>query len=208
MERIEEITLLYEISKALNQHLDLKKTLYKVLAILSDSMKMVRGMIMILNPLRDEITIEVAHGISPDAVANVKYKIGEGVTGRVIQSGDAIAIPKISKSSMFLDRTASHKSKHWPEHSFICAPVKKGQQVIGSISVDKLYDKAYALEEGKKLLTVIAAMIARHVVYLETIRLEKEQLRKENRRLRAELKKKFISPTLSAKAIKCERFFL
>jgi len=208
MERIEEITLLYEISKALNQHLDLKKTLYKVLAILSESMKMVRGTIMILNPLRDEITIEVAHGISPNAIANVKYKIGEGVTGRVIQTGEAIAIPQINKSSLFLNRTASHKRKHGQEHSFICAPVKRGQQVIGSISVDKLYDKAYQLEEGKKLVTVIAAMIARHLVNLETIRLEKEQLRKENQTLRLELKKKFQITNLIGQSNKMREVFL
>jgi len=207
MERIEEITLLYEISKALNQPFDLKKTLYKVLAILSESMQMVRGTIMILNPIRDEITIEVAHGISPNAVANVKYKMGEGVTGRVIQSGDAIAIPEISKSSLFLNRTASHQGRDLPEHSFICAPVKKGRQVIGSISVDKLYDKAYALEDGKKLLTVIAAMIARHVVNLETIRLEKERLHTENQRLRAELKNKFHITHLIGQSNKMREVF-
>ena len=30
MKRIEDVTLLYEISEALNEHLDLKKALYKV----------------------------------------------------------------------------------------------------------------------------------------------------------------------------------
>ncbi|MBW2569124.1 MAG: hypothetical protein JRD93_05500 [Deltaproteobacteria bacterium] len=30
MKRIEEVTLLYEISKALNKHLDLRKSLYDV----------------------------------------------------------------------------------------------------------------------------------------------------------------------------------
>ena len=38
MKKIEEITLLYEISKTLNVTLDLKKSLYKVLDILSNSM--------------------------------------------------------------------------------------------------------------------------------------------------------------------------
>jgi hypothetical protein len=37
-------------------------SLYKVPEILSNSMDMVRGTITILNPLRDEISIEVAHG--------------------------------------------------------------------------------------------------------------------------------------------------
>ncbi|MCD4789543.1 MAG: hypothetical protein K8R37_06035 [Bacteroidales bacterium] len=61
MKRIEDVTLLYEISKTLNEHLDLKKSLYKVLDILSDSMDMIRGTITILNPLLNEINIEVAH---------------------------------------------------------------------------------------------------------------------------------------------------
>jgi Nif-specific regulatory protein len=92
--RFEQTTLLYEISTALNEHLDLKKSLYKVLDILSTSLKMERGTITILDPLRNEIHIEVAHGISKSAVSRVKYQLGEGVTGRVIQSGKTVAILK------------------------------------------------------------------------------------------------------------------
>ncbi|MFQ5485735.1 MAG: AAA family ATPase, partial [Desulfobacterales bacterium] len=64
MKKHEETTLLYEISKALNEHLHLKRSLYTVLDILSNSTEMVHGAISILNPMRDEISIEVAHGIS------------------------------------------------------------------------------------------------------------------------------------------------
>ena len=77
IKRIEEITLLYEISKVLNEHLDLRKSLYKFLEILSSSMNMVRGTVTILNPLKNEINIEVAHGISKNAMLKVKYKLGE-----------------------------------------------------------------------------------------------------------------------------------
>ena len=191
MKKKEETTLLYEISKALNEHLRLKKSLYTVLDILSNSMEMVRGAISILNPLRDEISIEVAHGISKVAMEKGKYKLGEGITGQVIQSGKAVAIPKISEEPQFLNRTASRKSKQNLEISFICVPIKKGNHVIGAISVDKPFDPSYPLEKGKKLLSVIATMIARHVINLETIRLEKEKLREENKRLKNELENKY-----------------
>jgi Nif-specific regulatory protein len=79
---IEEVTLLYEISEALNEHLELKKSLYKVLDILSSSMNMVRGTVTILDQLRNEINIIVAHGLPQSAMAKGKYKLGEGVTGR------------------------------------------------------------------------------------------------------------------------------
>ena len=68
MERLEEITLFYEISKALNEHLDLKKSLYQVLDIIEEFMGMVRGTITILNPVSNQINIEVAHGLSKSAM--------------------------------------------------------------------------------------------------------------------------------------------
>ncbi len=193
MKRIEEITLFYEISNALNEHLELKKSLYKVLDILSSSLDMVRGTVSILNPLRNEISIEVAHSLSRSTIERVKYQLGEGVTGRVIQTGKPVAIPKISEEPMFLNRTASRKkkSKGHKELSFICVPIKKGNQVIGALSVDRLYEKGYALKEGQKVLSVVATMIAQHVINLETIRREKEQLRNENKRLRNELEDKY-----------------
>jgi len=192
MKRIEQVTLFYEISQSLNEHLDLKKALYKVLDILSSSMDMARGTVSILNPLRNEISIEVAHSLSPSTIERVKYKLGEGITGRVIQTGKAVTIPKISEEPDFLDRTASRKkNKGVQELSFICVPIKKGKQVIGALSVDRVFEKGYALKEGEKLLSVVATMIAQHVINLETIRREKDQLRNENKRLRNELENKY-----------------
>ncbi|MCU0614180.1 MAG: sigma 54-interacting transcriptional regulator [Desulfobacterales bacterium] len=191
MKTIEEITLLYEISETLNEHLELKKALYKVLDILSNSLNMVRGTVTILNPVRNEINIEVAHGISKSAVERVKYKLGEGITGRVIQTGKAVSIPKISEEPHFLNRTATRKIKLDQELSFICVPVKKDNQVIGALSVDRPYEEDFPLQKGEKLLSVVATMIARHAINLENFRLEKEQLRKENARLRNELENKY-----------------
>jgi Nif-specific regulatory protein len=191
MKKIEEVTLLYEISKALNEHLDLRKTLYRVLEILSTMLNTVRGTVSLLDPLRDEISIEVAHGLSRTAMKRGRYKMGEGIIGRCIETGKPVVIPKISEEPRFLDRTASRKKLKDRDVSFICVPVKKGKQVIGALSADRPMDDAYPLKEAQKLLSVVAAMIAQYVINLETIRLEKDQLRAENRRLREELENKY-----------------
>jgi len=191
MKKIEEVTLLYEISKALNVSLDLKKSLYEVLDILSSSVDMERGTITILNPMRNEIHIEVAHGLSRAAMARGKYKLGEGITGRVIETGKALLVPKISAEPLFLNRTATRKAVHDKELSFMCVPVKKGSQVVGALSVDRPFEESYSLKDGKRLLSIIATMIAQRVINLETIRFEKEQLREENQRLQQELSNKF-----------------
>ena len=191
MKKTEEISLLYEISEALNEHIDLKKSLYKVLEILSNTLGMVRGTITILNPLSNEINIEVAHGLSNTAMESVKYKVGEGITGRVIESGKPIVIPKISEEPLFLNRTASRKDAQDKDFSFICNPIKKGNQVIGAISVDKPLDTNYSLDVAQQVMAVISTMIARQVIKLETIRLEESRLREENQRLKNELKNKY-----------------
>jgi Nif-specific regulatory protein len=191
MKNLEELKLLYEIASALNESLDLKDTLYKVLDILSNSIGMIRGTITILNPLWDEISIEVAHGLSKGAIERGKYKVGEGITGRVIQTGKSFIIPQISKEPLFLNRTAIRRTAPDQELSFLCVPIKKGNQVVGALSVDRLYDESYDLEEGERLLSIVATMIAHQVINLETVYLEKEQLRQENQKLREELARKY-----------------
>jgi len=191
MKKIEELTLLYEISKALNVSLDLRKSLYKVLDILATSTGMQRGTITILNPVRDEIRIEVAHGLSKAAMDKGKYKLGEGITGRVIETGKALVVPKISDEPLFLNRTATRRAAHDEELSFVCVPIKKGTQVVGALSVNRPYDESYSLQDAQRLLSIIAAIIAQYVINLETIQMEKEQLREENQRLQQELANKF-----------------
>lgn len=191
MIKTDDITLLYQITQILNKEPDLKQSLYNVLELLSKSLNMVRGTITILNPFSDEINIEVAHGISKSAREKGKYKIGEGITGQVIETGYAVTISKISQDIRFLNRTATRKTLKDQEVSFICVPIKKEKQVIGALSVDRPYDESYPLAEGEKLLSVIAAMIATHTIYLERTRIEKEQLKAENDRLQLELKKKY-----------------
>ena len=207
MKKIEEVTLFYEISKTLNEHLDLHKSLYKVLEILSNSMDMVRGTVAIRDPIKDEIDIEVAHGLSRTAMQRGKYKIGEGVTGKVIETGKAVTIPKISEDPTFLDRTASRKAAKDRDLSFICVPIKKGKQVIGALSADRPADNVYPLKNAEKLLSVVATMIAQHVINLEKIRIEKDQLREENRRLRGELENKYRFTSIVGNSNKMREVF-
>ncbi|GAB6097215.1 sigma-54-dependent Fis family transcriptional regulator [Desulfatiferula olefinivorans] len=191
MKKIDEVRLFYDISTALNEHRDLKSSLLTVLDILDRDLGMVRGTVTILNALRNEISIEVAHGLSAGAVEKGKYKVGEGVTGSVIEQGLPLAVPRISEEPRFLDRTKSRKRGDGTEHSFFCVPVKNGNQVIGALSADRVYDPDFSMKDGIAVLSVVATMIATQVIHLERIGLEKERLREENSRLKHELESRY-----------------
>ena len=186
MKNIGEIAYLYEIAAALNSTIDLKKSLRAVLEILSKSLGVKRATITILNPLRDEIRIEVAIGLSRNMVEQTRYKPGEGITGKVIQTGKAIVVPKIGEEPLFLDRTTIRGASR-KEHSFICVPIKKGRLVVGALSVDFPYDKSKDLKAFERRLTVVSTMLAQVVINLETLRKKEERLRVANLKLQEQL---------------------
>ena len=191
MKSFEEVSLLYEISEALNQHMDMKKSLFKVLSVLSESLNLVRGIIFLINSETGEIRIEIAHGISEDTTRQIKYLPGEGIIGRVIQTGEPAVVPRISEEPLFLDKTQSRNIVEGRDYSYICVPIKKDNRVVGAISADCPFEGKKSLEKGEKLLSVVAAMVAHHVIHIETIRVEKEQLKTENIRLKSELENRY-----------------
>jgi Nif-specific regulatory protein len=188
---VREVYCLYEIAKTLNASLDLSKSLQDILGIISKLLGMRRATLTILNPLTSEISIEVAHDLSPEAKRRGKYRLGEGITGRVVQTGEPALIPKISEEPLFLNRTRTRKDLEKQDISFICVPIKIGKNTIGALSVDRLFSNDVALEEDLRFLTIIAALIAETVKKVQYLNREKEQLLDENIRLKKELTEKY-----------------
>ncbi len=207
MKSIEEISMLYEINEALNEHIDMKKALYRVLSILEDSLNLIRGTVTLLDPSSSEIHIEVAHGISEQAKKRAKYQLGEGVTGKVIQTGEPAVVPRISEEPLFLDRTDSSRIRGNQDYSFICVPVKRNNRVVGALSADTPYEGPAALKKSQKILSVVATMIARHVINLERLHLEKEVLKEENTRLKEELENRYSFANIIGNSNKMREVF-
>jgi Nif-specific regulatory protein len=203
----DQITCLYEVTTAIHATLDLRKALYKVLDLLSQHLGLERGSITLLNPDTSEIRIEVAHGISQAAKSRGRYRLGEGITGRVIESGKPMAVPDIDAEPLFLDRTGARARPDKAKLSFICVPIKSGTRVIGALSVDRVFNHTFPLDEDVKFLTIISSLIAQKVALLEEINREKAQLSEENIRLRQELGKKYSFSNIIGNSRKMQEVF-
>jgi Nif-specific regulatory protein len=185
---VQELSLLYNISRLLDQSLDMREIVSPVLELLAESMDMRFGTLTLLNRKTGDILIEAAHGLSPQQARRGKYKLGEGATGQVILTGEPIIIPRKSESPLILDKTKRGKRE---DTSFICVPIKVGQEVVGALSVDRLFQPEVDLKEDVRLLTIIASLIAQAVKLRRAAQEEKEKLEEENERLRKELKERY-----------------
>ena len=183
-----EIDLLGEVSRLLDHSLDLGKVAKPILEALSAQIGMQHATLTLLNRQTGEILIEVSHGLSVQQARRGRYKLGEGVTGKVVQSGKPIVIPRTSESPEFLDKTQRGKR---PDMSFICVPIKAGQEVLGSLSADRPYAEDIDLQQDLRLLTIISSMVAQAVRLRRTLQEEQARLSEENERLRAELRDRF-----------------
>ena len=188
---IRELSLLFEISQTLDQSIDLREVVYPVLELIAEHTGMVRGTLTLLNRETNEIIIEAALGLSERQIKKGRYKIGEGVTGKVIQTAKPAVVPRISQEPFFLDRTGARKELSKEDISFICVPIKIGNTAIGALSADRLFDENVSSKEDVRLLSIIASMIAQAVRLRRAAQEEREQLLDENIRLRKELRDRF-----------------
>jgi len=203
----DRIACLYEITKAIHANLDMRNSLYKVLDMISELLGMKRGSITLINRDASETHIELAHGISQKEKTRGRYKLGEGITGRVIESGRPMAVPHIDAEPLFLDKTGARSQIDKSKISFICVPIKEGRRVIGTLSVDRVFDSDSPLDEDVRLLTVISSLIAQKVSLLEKLNRETEQLRQENIRLKKTLDKKYSFSNIIGNSRKMKEVF-
>jgi Nif-specific regulatory protein len=188
---VEELSLLFEISQTLDRSLDLREVVGLVLQALHERMGMSRGTLTLLNRETGEYFIEAAHGLSASQQKRGMYAPGEGVTGKVIQSGRPMVVPRVSDEPRFLDRTGSRKNLKKQDISFLCVPIKLGNEVIGALSADRLFSERIQLDEDVRLLSIIASMIAQAVRLRQSAQAERQRLIDDNLRLQDELKERF-----------------
>lgn len=188
---LKELTLLFDISIALNKSKNIKDVLHQILEMMAKYIGMERGTITLLNRGSAEINIEEAYGLSNEEKARGKYKVGEGIVGKVVKSGMSVYIPKISDEPQFMDKTKARKKIDKNDVSFLCVPIKHDKEVIGTLSVDRVFNNNLSFEEDIRLITIIGSMIAQALKARQDELEEVNKLKEENKRLQKELKMKF-----------------
>lgn len=205
--KIQELACLYEIGKTLASSLDLFKTCSGILEILARLMGMNRGTITLLDANTDELYIEIAHGLTEKEKRRGRYKIGEGITGKVVEMGEPLIVPQIGNEPLFLNKTGARKKIEKDKISFICVPIKLEERIIGALSVDRLFEQGISLEEDVRLLTIIASMIAQAVKISQMVEEEKGKLIQENLNLQQQLVNRYSFENMIGTSNKMKEVF-
>jgi Nif-specific regulatory protein len=183
------LSTLLEVSQALSGTLNLRSALHRVLEILGKHHGTVRSLVTLLQDT-GELRLEATDGIEGPSHA-VRYRVGEGIVGRVVESGRPIVVPRVSQEPTFLNRAAKRPELPREELSFICVPILLNRRAIGALGVDLKFNPDRDYERYVKFLGIVASSIAQAVKIQRLIEEDKKRLLDENIHLRQELKERY-----------------
>ena len=182
------LSTLLEVSQSLSGTLNLKSALQRVLGTMLRHHSVVRGMITLL---RDgELHVEAVEGFE-DRARTIRIKLGEGITGKVVESGKPIVVPRVSREPAFLNLAPRRPENPKQELSFICVPIVLNRQAVGALAVDLRFKPDRDYDSSVKFLGVVSGMIGQALNVQKMVEEERRRLTDENTHLRQELRERY-----------------
>jgi Nif-specific regulatory protein len=166
-----------------------------VLEVLARRCGAVRGAVALIEEQTRELQVRAATGLSREGGAT-RYRLGEGITGTVAQSGEPMVVPLISRDPRFLHRAAMRGERRGGEFSFVCVPIVLHRRVVGTLSVELIHKTDREFERLLKFLKVVASMISQGIRIHRLLEMERQKLVAENAQLRQELHQKYDFSTM------------
>jgi Nif-specific regulatory protein len=106
-------------------------------------------MVTLLDRSTGLLKVEEAFGLMPEEKKRGIYRLGEGLVGRVFESGMPVTVPDLSRETRFLNRAKNRTREDMAGLTWYCVPIRSaGSQastrgnVIGTLSAERRIDGA------------------------------------------------------------------
>ena len=143
---------LLEVADAVNTTLDLNTLLQRVAETLKRFINYDIFAILLLNEKAQELRVRFQIGHPPEVAERMRIKVGDGVTGRAVQTKQAVLVNDVAAEKNFINSVPGVRSE-------LAVPLIAKNKVIGVIDVEAPQPGAFT-EEHKRLLTLFASRIA------------------------------------------------
>lgn len=166
---VEYMDVLKHILESMDPKRPLEEDLQNLLRILAEELGYARLFLSILDP--ETGTLKLSLSFSPVVNDQVTYAPGQGVVGQVFETGKAAIVPRMSENHEFLNKAFGRTEEEMASLGFICVPIvnfyENAGDTLGALGVDVPLLPMEELEGHRRLLEVVASMIASHAARLQ-----------------------------------------
>jgi Nif-specific regulatory protein len=186
--RVNVLPVLFQVSQVLTESEDIAAALPLILDVMQQRLKIARGMVTLYDVHSETIFIHESFGLTDDQKARGIYSLGEGITGKVVELGKTIIVPRLSENP---EAAGGEAHGAHPSNAFFCVPIRHAKKVLGTISAERVYLNRRLLKLDVELIATIASMIAPAMELYLAENAVTVQLKTENQRLHNALKARF-----------------
>src|SRR6202167_40986 len=124
----ERLKLLYQVSNVIHSTLDPQQALQLILQETVRIMRASSGSVVLINPNNGLLEINASTGLPPDA-ADLKLRVGQGITGWVARTGKPARVGDVRKDPRYIMLRGDVRSE-------LAVPLEVMGEVRGVINVD------------------------------------------------------------------------
>ena len=117
--------------------------------------------------------------------------VGEGVIGKVVETGRAVIVPRVSKEPTLIFRAGPRDEAAGDESSFVCVPIGFDRRVVGALGVNLKFKADRNYDRSKAFFSVAASMIGQALKVQRLVAAQHKRLVNENAHLKQELRERY-----------------
>jgi Nif-specific regulatory protein len=159
----------------------------EMLHLLSELVGLNRGRVVLPDAETGELRIRHAYGLTRQEVARGRYRLGEGITGQVMRTGETLIVQDIDNEPGYLARAVDRSSLPPETVSYIALPIRVERRVAGVLGVHRLRSRKRSLGDDLQLLRTMAELIGQVFRLHQLVERRTAALTAENQQLRAAL---------------------
>lgn len=185
-----ELLVVQQAARLIAHSADPEPAIEGILRLLSQLLGLNRGRVVLYNKQTRQLEISYAYGLTEGERNKGIYLIGEGITGRVYQTGQLALIQNIDKEATYLTRAVERVKLPDEAVAYLAVPILLDEHPVGVLAVHRLRSRERQFQRDLSLLQVIATFIGQVLRVKELISERTAHLMSENKLLRNRLESK------------------
>ncbi|MCI1012690.1 sigma 54-interacting transcriptional regulator [Herbaspirillum frisingense] len=156
--RQQEMLLFEQVMSLVGKSLSPEVVLREMLHLLSELLGLNRGRVVLRDEGSETARIHYAYGMTRQEMARGVYQPGDGVTGRVLATGQLTIVQDIDQEPRFLLRTVRREDLPSGPVSFIAMPIKIDRQTVGVMACHRIRSRMRTLSDDLTVLRILSTL--------------------------------------------------
>jgi len=180
-----EFIVIKEAAEQIEHAYEPQKAIRTILSLISRQMGLNRGRILLQDGDTGYLHVAYSFGLTQEEIDRSRFKMGEGISGKVMYTGTPMIVSDIDKEDDYLFRTVGRDTLPPETVAFLATPIIRGGATIGVLAINRLSKRSRSFDKDLGLLKLISLFISEILSVHSMLQKQTQILKEENEQLRA-----------------------